>query len=446
MRETRTAQTSIFDFYSKHERGLQLENLSSLLDEYPEILDLLENDLVGSSNPNAGRKAMTVESVFRCMLLKQMFGISYELLSFYLSDSLTYRTFARIDINDSPSKSTLQCNIRRIRPVTLCTVFDVLAKRGFEVGDINPDLIRIDSTVVKSNIIAPHDSQLLDDGIRVLSRYLANSKNVTGVKIRFKDFRKTSKSLAFRIFNAKKAEKDELYLDLLIVSNKVVEQAEKGLQKISDDNNGTLETERWLEDVENYRNIMLMVIDQTERRVIEEEDVPSNEKVVSLFELHTDIIVKDKREVQYGHKINIASDVRGLLTHVSIEEGNASDAERFIPILKAHDERYGCVPTTTVSDGGYASQKNVAEGKELGVKQVVFHKKRGINLRDMGVKQKTFEKLKDFRAGVEGNISELKRAFGLGKALWKGYEGFHAYVWASAIAYNLVRLTRLNPG
>ena len=99
-----------------------------------------------------------------------------------------------------------------------------------------------------------------------------------------------------------------------------------------------------------------------------------------------------------------------------------------------------------VTDGGYASQQNVEQGKTQGIKQVVFHKKRGIRLSQMGVKQKTFDALKHFRAGVEGNISELKRVFGLGKAFWKGYEGFHAYVWASEIAYNLVRLARIESG
>ena len=103
----------------------------------------------------------------------------------------------------------------------------------------------------------------------------------------------------------------------------VVEQVEKGIRKVKDRNSTADETPNWLEKIENYLNIMLMVIDQAERRVIDEEHVPSNEKVVSFFELHTDIIVKDKRETQYGHKINIASDARGLLTHVSVEEGNA---------------------------------------------------------------------------------------------------------------------------
>lgn len=446
MREIRTVQTSIFDFYSQHEKGLQLKRLSHVLDEYPELLEHVAKDLVTENGSEIGRKALSVDSVFRCLLLKQILGVGYDELSFLLSDSQSYRTFARLDFDSSPSKSALQANIRRVRPVTLSTVFDELARQGFEVGAVDVETIRIDSTVVKSNIAPPSDSYQLNDSIRVLNRYLAKSKTITGIRIRFTDFRKASKSLAFHIFNGKKAEKDELYEELLIISQKVAEQAARGIEKVKANHNGTAETTRWLEHVEHYLNLMLMVIDQTEARVIDEEAVSAEEKVVSIFEPHTDIIIKGQREVQYGHKVNIASDRHGFLTHVSIEEGNASDVERFIPILEAHEKRFTSVPTTVVSDGGYASQANVELGRAQGVKRVVFHKKKGISLSVMGVKQKTYKKLKEFRAGIEGNISELKRAFNMGRALWKGYEGFHAYVWSSAIAYNLVRLARIDPG
>lgn len=129
-----------------------------------------------------------------------------------------------------------------------------------------------------------------------------------------------------------------------------------------------------------------------------------------------------------------------------IEEGNPKDTERFIPLLEIHQSLYGCLPKTTIADGGYASQANVDDGKAMGVKRVAFHKKNGITLRMMGVQQKTLKKLKDFRAGIEGNISELKRAFGASKALWKGEDGFKAFVWSSVISYNLTRLVRLDSG
>jgi IS5 family transposase len=446
MREIRTVQTSIFDFYSQHEKGLQLKRLSEVLDGYPELIELVGKDLVNETCSQKGRKGLSVDSVFRCLLLKQLLQVSYEELSFHLSDSQTYRTFARLSFDSYPSKSTLQANLRRLRPVTLAGVFEVLTQQGFDMGTVNVDTVRIDSTVVKSNIAPPSDSRQLNDSVRVLSRCLAKSQAVTGVKVRFRDFRKASKSLAFGIFNGKKAEKDELYEELLIISKQVAVQVGRAIEKVRANHNGTPETSNWLENVDHYLNLLRMVIDQSESRVIDEEEVCAEEKVVSIFEPHADIIIKGNREVEYGHKVNIASDLSGLLTHVSIEEGNASDVERFLPILEAHEKRFNCVPSTVVSDGGYASRDNVAAGRAKGVKRVVFHKKKGISLKAMGVKQKTYDRLKDFRAGIEGNISELKRAFAMGKALWKGYEGFHAYVWASVITYNLVRLARIESG
>lgn len=446
MREIHTVQSSIFDFYSQHERGLKLEQLSGLLDKYSEVFDLVAVDLIRNVDESVGRKALSVESVFRCLLLKKQLRVTYEELAFHLTDSHSFRAFARLDPKSYPSKSALQANIRRIRAVTLSAVFDYLALKGFEAGEIKPDFIRIDSTVVKSNIAPPSDSHQLNDGIRVLCRYLGKSRDVTDVKIRFTDFRVGAKSLAYRIFNAKKAEKDELYEDLLVMSNQVIKQVDAGIEKVKSNHNGMGETDRWLEEIENYRQLTAMIMDQTQARVIDEEDVPACEKVVSLFEPHTDIIIKGQREVEYGHKVNIASDKRGFLTHVSIEEGNASDIERFIPVLQRHKTRFNKMPETVVADGGYASQSNVVEGKAIGVKRVVFHKKKGIKLSAMGIKQKTYDKLKNFRAGIEGNISELKRAFKTGKALWKGYDGFHADVWASAITYNLVRMARLQSG
>ena len=97
-----------------------------------------------------------------------------------------------------------------------------------------------------------------------------------------------------------------------------------------------------------------------------------------------------------------------------------------------------------VADGCYASQENVDKAKGMGVKQNVFSKPVGLTLTDMGVKRKTFDALRNFRAGVEGNISEFKRAYGAGKATWKGMEGFNAFVWASTLCYNLVRTVRFS--
>ena len=113
-------------------------------------------------------------------------------------------------------------------------------------------------------------------------------------------------------------------------------------------------------------------------------------------------------------------------------------------MLEACNENYDQCPIEVVADGGYASQLNVKSAEVCGVKRRVFNKPVGLTFQDMGVKKKTFRKLRNFRAGVEGNISELKRAFGATKAKWKGQGGFDAYVWSSVLSYNLIRMVRFS--
>ena len=446
MRETRITQASLFDNYSKHELGIQLESLSRILDEHTEILPLIGKDLIGTSVKNVGRNGLSVESIFRCLLLKQQLQVSYEQLSFHLSDSMSYRTFTRLPENLSPSRSGLQSTIRSIRPETLEKVFDVLSIKWIDEGKMSLDKLRIDSTVVKSHITPPSDSQLLDDSIRVLSRHFAKSQSKTGVKIRFTDKRKASKSLAFAIFNAKYAVKETLYPKMLILARVVLRQADRALNKIKAEAKTTPKSEKWINDVEHFRSLMLQVIYQTHSRVIDEISVPASEKIVSIFEEHTDVIVKGFRDTHYGHKVNLSTEENGFITYFSIEDGNPADKDLFLPVLKMHEDKYNRLPTSVVCDGGYASKKNVSDGRSLGLKHAVFHKRVGISYQAMGVKIKTFKKLRNFRAGVEGNISELKRAFGAGKAKWKGHDGFKAFVWSSVICYNLVRMARQQPG
>jgi len=444
MRETRVAQTSIFENYSEHEFGSRLKALSNLLDRHPEILSLIASDLVSQSTTKVGRIGLSAESIFRCLLLKQQLRISYEQLAFHLSDSITYRTFARLPATAMPSRSGLQSTIRSIKPETLEKVHETLSGNWLKQGILSMDKLRIDSTVVAGNIAPPSDSQLLNDGVRVLSRLLAKSNTVTGVKIRFTDQRKLSKSLAFQIFNAKNARKEVLYPKLLKCTRVVLVQIDRSLEKVKATALDSDQKKKWLNQVKRYRDLTVKIISQTERRVIRKESVHSSEKIVSLFESHTDIIIKGFRDVQYGHKINISSEKSGFITYLSIEKGNPSDTDLFIPVLDFHRSKLGRLPHSVVADGGYASQVNVAEGRYMGVKRVVFHKPVGLPLRAMGVTSKTFDLLRHFRAGVEGNISELKRAFGATKATWKGLDGFKAYVWSSVISYNLMRLARLD--
>jgi len=444
MRETRNAQSSIFDFYSQHPLGQQLKALSDLLDNSPFLLELIEQDFRRPDIADTGASGLSVESAFRCLLLKQILQVSFDKLSFHLSDSITYRTFTRLEADCYPSRSGLHLAIRSIKAETLEQTNGLHLSHLIEDGVISVDKLRIDSTVTASNIASPSDSQLLADSIRVLSRLMSQSKALTGVKIRFTDQRKKSKSLSYRIFNAKKAEKDNLYPQLLSCASRVFKQSSKALDRIKGECEANETTQHWIDKIEHFRTLLLRVIDQTQRRVYLQESVPSPEKIVSIFEPHTDIIVKGEQDVQFGHKINLATQEDGFITYLNIEKGNPADVTLYQPVLQACKADYQQLPSSVVADGCYASQDNANHAKANGVKRNVFSKPVGLSLTDMGVKKKTYDALRDFRAGVEGNISEFKRAFGADKATWKGQEGFNAFVWASTLCYNLVRAVRFS--
>lgn len=137
-------------------------------------------------------------------------------------------------------------------------------------------------------------------------------------------------------------------------------------------------------------------------------------EIVSLFESHSDVIVKGKRDVEYGDKINVATQVEGFVSHLNIEKGNPGDKILYMPVLQACHKHYAQLPDSVVANGGYSSQANVEQARALGMKRVVFNKRVDLGYHQRGVKKKSIDALNNFRAGIEGNISELKSAFAMG--------------------------------
>ncbi len=276
--------------------------------------------------------------------------------------------------------------------------------------------------------------QLLEQGERMLE----------GERLAYHNHSRRAKRRMWAIQRARGAAKRvTLYRDLLEVTRKslgYIEAAEAALERAACD---PLKYLAWWYEVRHYKPLILKVIDQTERRVLQGERVPAEEKIVSLFEAHTDIIVKGAREVQYGHKLNLATGKSGLVLDVVIEAGNPADSARFVPMLERHVERYGKAPRQMAADGGYASIENLQAAKSRQVEDVAFHKKRGLEVEAMAKSAWVYRKLRRFRAGIEAGISCLKRAYGPGRCTWKGLEHFKAYVWSSVVAHNLVVFARL---
>ena len=202
---------------------------------------------------------------------------------------------------------------------------------------------------------------------------------------------------------------------------------------------------RWRAGVDYYLPLIARIIAQSERRVLKGEAVPASEKLVSLFEPHADIIVKGGRDVQYGHKLNLATGKSGLILDVVVEAGNPADAERFLPMLDRQIARCGAPPRQTAADGGYASRDNLKQAKARGVQDVAFHKKCGIAVADMVKSPWVYRRLRNFRAGIEAGISCFKRAYGGARCTWRGLDHFKAYIWSAVVAHNLVLFARLKP-
>lgn len=442
MREKLNPQISLLEFYGEHETGQQLKNISKRLDSIPEILDIASHALFHSETNHTGRKGLTVDTIVRAALLKQMMGLTYNELSFYLQDSLSYSSFARVDASTCYSSSGLQSCISKIDASSWEAINRLLlndaAAKGIEKGR----MVRIDSTVTETHISSPSDSNLLWDCVRVMVRLLRKIMSSLSTKeVTFCDRTRAAKRRMKAIVYSRGRNRVKLYKQLINYTKETREYLYTVLYSHHLADNFQLTPLKG--EAENLLVLTDKVISQTERRVFNGESVPHHEKVLSIFEPHTDIIVKGAREVQYGHKLNLTTGKSGLVLDIYIEEGNPADAVKLSPMLERQKQIYGRAPRQAAADGGYASQDNLAKAKEMGVKDIAFHKKRGLKVEDMVKSNWVYKKLYKFRAGVEGNISCLKRRFGLSRCHWKGLEKFKAYVWASSVAYNLLQLARI---
>jgi len=427
-----------------HEHAKELHAIRTLIVEHPETIDLIYEDLIrGLSDPDAGRNGMmTAEQVFKVLLIKQMNGFSYDTLRFHLMDSRCYRAFCSFGIADViPSDKTIQRDIKRISADTLEKINRILVGTAEEKRIENGRKVRVDCTVSETNIHHPTDSSLLWDSVRVLSRETARAKEEFGISVT--DHSRRAKRRAMGILNAKNAKKrKKLYRDLVKVTKKTATDAERVLTSLVETGSTSVTCLGICAALSHYLPLTRKVIDQTERRVFGDEKLKPEEKIVSIFEPHTDIIIKDRRETYYGHKLALSGGDSGLILDLVIEEGNPADTTLAEKMVTRQKEIWGRVPRQAAFDGGFASKQNLSDIKELGVKDVVFAKKRGLAVSEMAKSTWVYKRLRDFRAGIEGMISFLKRSFGLNRCTWKGYESFKAYAWSSVVTANLLLIAR----
>jgi transposase, IS5 family len=442
MRPERAVQATIFEVFAGHQIGCELKAVSDWLDAQRALVSLVAGDLRREGVSQTGRRGLPAETVLRCALLKQQRQLSYEELAFHLEDSTSFRAFARMPLAWSPKKSVLHHTISAIRPQTWEAVNRALIASAQQAKLEAGRMVRIDSTVTAALMHEPSDSALLWDAVRLMTRLLRQAAGLLGAPaMRWPDHRRLAKRCATEIqYSRGKHTRRRLYRKLITATHATRAALQRTARRLREVVG--LAAERWRARVDHYLPLIARVLDQSERRVLRGQAVPANEKLVSLFEPHADIIVKGLRDVQYGHKLNLVTGKSGLILDLVIEAGNPADAERFLAMLDRHIARCGTPPRQIAADGGYASRDNLTAAKARGIADVAFHKKRGLAVADMTKSPWVYRKLRNFRAGIEAAISCFKRAYGGGRCTWRGLDHFQAYVWSAVVAHNLVLFAR----
>jgi IS5 family transposase len=422
--------------------------ISQLLDGLGKaVVVRIHEDLTRGIRADKGRKGLSAEQVFRALVIKQMNGFSYDTLAFHLADSMSYRHFCRIGIADKPpSASALQRDIKRIRPDTLEVVNQAIVRKAIDLGVENGRKVRTDSTPIEANIHAPTDSWLLWDCVRALTRVLDDANE--NFDVDYRDHRRRAKKRFIAIEHARKHEQRiPLYRDLLQVTGYTVGYAEAAIERLQAPvSTGSITKDLLREalrkELQRLLGLTRRIIDQTERRVLRGESVPAGEKLVSIFEPHVDILVKDRRETLYGHKAGLTTGASGLVLDLFIHDGNWADAGVAVDAVKRVKKILRKTPVQASFDGGFTSKDNHARIKGEGVRDVVFTKAKGIDVADMAKSSWIYKRLRNFRAGIEAGISFFKRVFGLDRCNWSGFESFKAYALASVVSANLLILAR----
>ena len=447
MRKKWQKQMSLVPTEIDHPQAKELEAINQILRSKPTIYEIALQDLMKhyKSSKNTGARGMSAEQVIRAAIVKALFGFTYEELAFHLVDSKSIRRFCRIGIADKGfKKSVLNKNIKALSFETWQAINEDILGYAADHNIEKGRQVRIDCTVVESNIHKPTDSSLLWDAVRVMTRLLNRAKEDFGLgQLQFKNHQRVAKRRMLAIqYAANNKVRKPLYKDLIKITRKCVGYTQSAICTMKQSPSTSVSMMGLCLDMKQILGLAEKVISQAERRVIYGKQVPATEKVVSLFETHTDIIVKDRRETYYGHKICLTGGRSNLILDCLVAKGNPADTTLTETMLNRQNDLYGRYPLKAALDGGFASSDNLKIAKSKKIKDVCFAKKRGLKETDMCRSHYVYKRLRRFRAGIEAGISWLKRSFGLTRCTWKGLHSFKSYVWSAIVSANLLTIAR----
>jgi transposase, IS5 family len=443
-------------------QGMRLEPLlqaiSDFLDDQQEMIERVRGDLVrGLKRPGSGRRGLTPQQVLRALVLMRVKNWDYRELRERIADGLTLRQFADFYCDPVPKHDAFNRGFNRLTPETLKAVNDLVVQAAVELGLEDGTKLRVDTTVVQTDIHHPTDNTLLWDVVRVVTRLIGRLAKVLELR-RIKGFCDRTRSARRRMYEIQRMttrqrqeQQTGAYRVLIGIAEKVVESARMALEKTNKARGRDMLADMAIgeirKEIERYCGLGSRVIDQARRRVLHGEQVLNAQKIYSIFEPHTDLIKRGKvrTPIEFGHKVFLAESAQGLITQYEVLKGNPSDEVHVAPSLQRHKQAFGRAPELYGSDRGFFSEQNVTSCTRHGVKVVCIPQRGGRKTpeREACEKSAEFKEGQRFRAGIEGRISVLFRGRGMKRCLAEGAERFELWVAAAVLANNLMNIAAL---
>lgn len=437
-----------------------LAQISGFLDQHPEFVGLVEKDLTrGLKRAKTGRPGLTAEQTLRSFILWRIKDWPYRELRERIADGFTLRLFTRFGSRTVAKYQAFQRSFSRLRPETVGKLNQAVVRAAVAMKIEDGTKLRVDTTVVETDVHYPADSTLLYDGVRTISRLVLEhlAPELPGVAEQFPDRRRRARRRMQELSRMRDRRGKNnrpfrrKYRDLIEVAQEVVLKAPVVVAKarampVSSLLHGAL-VDAICHQILHYVTLTERVIDQARRRVFGGEVVAANQKLYSIFEPHTDLLKRGKarKPVEFGHKVFLAESGKGFITDYRVLDGNPQDSEQLGPSLERHRKLFDHGPRLYAADRGFDHPTAPALAEKAGVVELCIPQRGGKLSAEKTAKQhsRRFKAGQRYRAGIEGTISVLLRGRGMRRCLLEGRLRFDLFVGAAVLAANFLRLGAL---
>jgi IS5 family transposase len=442
-------------------QGVQLDpvlaKISDFIDQHDELVVLVRRDLErGLKKPKTGRRGLTPNQTLRSLMLMRIKNWDYRELRERISDGYTLRNFTGFYSRPVPKHNAFNQAFNRLTPGTVEKINDGVIQAAVDDGLEDGNKLRVDTTVVESDIHWPTDATLLWDTVRVLTGLIGQLREIVPAGLprfshRKHSARRRMQTLQRMSSTQRRHQQVSVYRELLKITQEVLSDSRRtaiATEKLSKKNaTDPVMIAALRQEITQYCDLGDRVVDQAQRRILNGEQVPASEKIYSIFEPHTDLIKRGKvnKPVEFGHKVFLAESAGGLITQYRVLDGNPSDEDHVQPCLKSHKKTFGHAPKVFATDRGFdnASNQKACRKARIACASIPQRGGRKTSQRQILEKSPAFKKAQRFRAGIEGRISVLFRGRGMKRCLACGRQRFDLFVGVTVLANNLLKIAEL---